>query len=80
MKFIIGENTSGVHWGWINYRGVIGIFYNSTWDAICAYAIFALLIVLSVIGLVTVLKWILFGFKPKEPEDPHKKWMRTGKM
>ena len=81
MRIIIGETVT--NWGrmeWTAYRGVIGIFYNTTWDGVCAYILLGVIIALSLIGLATVIKWAMFGRKNNEPEDPHKKWMRTGRM
>lgn len=78
MKIIIGE-TAWTRLEWRSYRGVIGLFYNSTLDGILAYAIFAIIAVLCVIGFITVLKWLSSEKKEEEPEDPHKKWMRTGR-
>ena len=77
MKFMIGEG------GWsylerVAYRGVIGLFYESTWEGVLAYLIFGLFCIFAVIGLVTVFKWIFSGKSKKE--DPHQKWLRTGKM
>ena len=77
MKIIIGE-TGWTRLEWNSYRGVIGLFYNSTLEGVLAYAIFAIIAVLCVIGLVTVVKWLTAERQPDEPEDPHKKWMRTG--
>lgn len=66
MKFIISEG------GWsmlerFTYRGAIGLFYESTLGGMLAYLIFAILIVLAAIGLVTVLKWLFTGRKKKRP-------------
>lgn len=77
MKFLIGEG------GWsylerLSYRGMIGLFYESTWDGVLAYIIFGLFCIFAVVGLVTILKTIFFG-RPKK-EDPGKKWLRTGKF
>ena len=64
MKFIINEG------GWsmlerFTYRGAIGLFYESTIGGMLAYLIFAILIALAAIGLVTVLKWLFTGRKKK---------------
>lgn len=77
MKFIMGED-------WINflerltYRGIIGIAYKSTLDGVLAYIIFGLVCLFAVIGVISTIKFIFFGRKKKE--DPHQKWLRTGKM
>lgn len=77
MKFIIGED-------WISfferlkYRGIIGIAYESTFDGVLAYIIFGLICLFAVIGVINTIKFIFFGRKKKE--DPHQKWLRTGKM
>lgn len=78
MKFIIGGEGG---WGWLEratYRGAIGIFYDDTLNGLLAYLIFGIISILTIIGLLTVLKWIFFGRKKKE--DPGKKWLRTGKF
>ncbi len=66
MKFIISEG------GWsmlerFTYRGAIGLFYESTLGGMLAYLIFAIIIALAAIGLVTVLKWLFTGRKKKRP-------------
>ncbi len=77
MKFIMGED-------WMNfldrltYRGIIGIAYESTLDGVLAYIIFGLICLFTVIGVISTIKFIFFGRKKKE--DPHQKWLRTGKM
>ena len=76
MKFMIGEGG----WNWLEratYRGGIGLYYNDTWGGVLTYLVFGIIMLLAVIGLISVLKWLLFGRKPKE--DPGKKWLRTGK-
>lgn len=77
MKFYIGEG------GWsylerLTYRGVIGLFYESTWEGVLAYIIFGLVCLFTVIGIISTLKFLFFGRKKKE--DPHQKWLRIGKM
>lgn len=67
MKFIMGE-------GWtamlerFSYRGVIGLFYNDTLGGVLTYLVFGIVAILAVIGLITVLKWLLFGKKKKDSE------------
>lgn len=64
MKFLIGEGG----WSWLEratYRGAIGLFYDSTWGGVLAYAIVAILCILAVIGLITVFSWI-FGRRGKK--------------
>lgn len=77
MKFLIGEG--GISYlERLTYRGVIGLFYESTLQGVLAYIIFGLFCIFAVIGLITVLKWLFVG-RPKK-EDPGKKWLRTGKF
>lgn len=77
MKFLIGEGG----WNWLeraSYRGGIGLYYDTTLGGVLTYLIFGLICLFTFIGIVTVLKFILFGKKTKE--DPGKKWLRTGKF
>lgn len=77
MKFILGGEGS---WEWLEriaYRGAIGIFYDDTLSGVLAFLIFAIVCILAVIGLITVLKRIFFGKRPKE--TPGERWMRTGR-
>lgn len=65
MKFLIGESG----WSWLEratYRGAIGLFYEDTLGGLLAYLIFCVVCILSLIGLWTVLKTILFGFPTKK--------------
>lgn len=76
MKFLIGEGG----WSWLEraaYRGAIGLFYDNTLSGILAYLIFALVCVLTVIGLFTVLKWMFT--RKKKKKDPGEEWLKTGK-
>lgn len=78
MKFIIGEGG----WSWLEriaYRGCIGIFYDSTWGGVLTYLIVGLICLFAVIGVISVLKWLIFG-KPKKNKDPYKEWIKSGKM
>jgi len=77
MKFLIGEGGMS-YLERLTYRGVIGLFYESTLEGLLAYIIFGLFCILAIIGLLTILKFIFFG-RPKK-EDPGKKWLRTGKF
>lgn len=77
MKFVITEDI----WerlGTIGYRGVIGIFWDSTPAGMLAYLIFGLTIFFAIIGILAILKKLLFGRKKKM--DPHEKWLKTGRM
>lgn len=77
MKFLIGEGGMS-YLERLSYRGVIGLFYDNTLTGILAYLIFGVICILTIIGFLTVLKWLFFGRRKKE--DPGKKWMRTGKL
>ncbi len=78
MKFIIGEGG----WSWLEratYRGGIGLFYNDTWGGLLAYAIFGILCILAIIGLITTITF-LFSRKGKKKMNSHEKWLKTGKL
>ncbi len=70
MKFLIGEGGES-YLERLTYRGIIGLLYENTWQAILAYIIFGLFCILAVIGLGTVLKWIFSGISKKSKS---KKW------
>ena len=81
MKFLIGEGG----WSWLEramYRGGIGLFYDSTWGGVLAYAIFAIVCILAVIGLITVISFLFSGTggKGKKKMSSHEKWIKTGKF
>ena len=78
MKFVIGGEGGLEYLERLAYGGVIGLFYKTTWQGVLAYIIFGLMVILSVIGLLTVIKWLVM--KPrKKKETTSEKWMRTGK-
>ncbi len=67
MQFIIGEGITD--WmTWARYRGAIGLFFDTTKGGILAYAIFGAFCFFAVIGLLTTVKWILFGGKKKKKD------------
>ncbi len=70
MKFLIGEGGES-YLERLTYRGIIGLLYETTWQAILAYIIFGLFCILAAIGLGTVLKWIFSGLTKKSRS---KKW------
>ncbi len=70
MKFLIGEGGES-YLEKLTYRGIIGLLYGTTWQAILAYIIFGLFCILAAIGLGTVLKWIFSGLTKKSKS---KKW------
>lgn len=80
MTFLIGEGG----WSWLEratYRGGIGFYYDSTWGGVLTYLVVGLICLFAIIGVICTLKFIfskIFGRKKKE--DPHQKWLRTGKM
>ena len=79
MKFIIGED--GMTWlSRFTYRGTIGLFYKTTWGGILTYLIFTIVCILAVIGLITVIAWIVTHKKKKKSKDPYTEWLKTGKM
>ena len=81
MIFLIGEDAWS-RWERAAFRGGIGMYYNSTWEGLVTYLIFGLFCLFAIIGIIVVVKFVvslLFGGK-KEKEDPHQKWLRTGKM
>lgn len=73
MEFVMGE-LLGI--------GAIGIMYTSDLGGIAAYAIVIIILLLTLIGLFTILKWI-FTRKRKNKrsseETPGQKWLRTGR-
>ena len=58
MKFIIGEDWETL-WERFEYRGCIGLFYNNTWEGVLAYIVVGLICLLAIIGIITVVKWLL---------------------
>lgn len=66
MKIIIGGETGWEYFERWAYDGVIGIFYKTTFQGLLAYLIFGIMIILSVIGLCTVIKWLIGGRKKKK--------------
>lgn len=67
MQFIIGEGITD--WmSWARYRGTIGLFFDTTTGGVLAYAIFSAFCLFAVIGLLTTLKWMLFGGKKKKKD------------
>ena len=66
MKFIIGGERGIQYLERLTYRGSIGIFYDTTFGGLAAYLIFAIVTILTVIGLYTVCKWLLGGRKKKK--------------
>ena len=79
MIFLIGEDA----WSRLEraaYRGGIGMYYNSTWGGLITYLIFGLICLFAIIGIIVTLKFITsMFFGKKKKEDPHQKWLRTGK-
>lgn len=57
MKFILFSESGWSYLERMTYRGVIGLFYNSTLAGIAAYLIFALFFILALIGAGTIIKW-----------------------
>lgn len=80
MTFLMGEGT----WDRLErvaYRGGIGFYYDSTLSGILTFIVVGLICLFTIIGIICTLKFIfsaIFGRKGKE--DPHQKWLRTGKM
>lgn len=65
MKFIFSES------GWafferMAYRGVIGLFYDSTLTGLLAYLIFFAVIGFAIIGLISTSKWLFTRKKKKK--------------
>ncbi|WP_130870361.1 hypothetical protein [Intestinimonas massiliensis (ex Afouda et al. 2020)] len=74
MKFIIGES------GWtylerLSYRGAIGIFFEDTLSGILTYLIFGLVCIFAIIGIITTIKFLLFGFHRK-PKSTYEIWQK----
>lgn len=82
MKFIIGEGALSVLER-LAYRGGIGLYFTNTLTGVLAYAIFGIVCILSLIGLFTVLGFLLSGgikSIKKWRETPGEYWRRTGRM
>lgn len=77
MKFIIGEDIL-TFLERLTYRGIIGIAYETKLQGVLAYAILIFIGLFAIIGIISTIKFIFFGRKKKE--DPHQKWLKTGKM
>lgn len=69
MEFIMGEFMS---------VGGIGLVYYNTWGFIFTHLIFFALVIFAVIGVISTLKFLIGGRKPKETAE--QKWIRTGKF
>lgn len=66
MKFIITESA----WTMIEnlqYRGVIGLFYDSTLTGLLAYIVLGLVCAFAIIGLFATVKWLFTRKKKKKP-------------
>lgn len=75
MRFIIGEGGLS-YLERIAYRGVIGIFFDSTWSGMLAYLIFGLICIFTVIGIIATIKGILTGFGRK-PKSTYEIWQKA---
>lgn len=64
---------------YINETGLggYGIIFGNVFGMILAHLLLITVALLSVIGLITVLRWL---FTRKKKMDPHEKWLKTGKM
>ena len=70
MRFLIGEG--GISYlERLAYRGVIGIFYESTFAGMLAFLIFGIICILAFIGLITVIKTMIFGFPQKNKKNDY---------
>ena len=80
MTFLMGEGT----WDWLEratYRGGIGFYYDSTLGGVLTFFVVGLICLFAIIGVICTLKFIFSAiFGQKKKEDPHQKWLRTGKM
>ena len=66
MKFIITERA----WTMLEnltYRGVIGLFYDSTLTGMLAYLLFGIICAFAIIGLFATVKWLFTRKKKKKP-------------
>ena len=59
--------------------GGIGFFYEDTIGAIQCFVVAGIIGILALIGLFTVIGFIIKAVKRKK-ETPEEKWMRTGRM
>lgn len=74
MRFIIGES------GWtylerLSYRGVIGIFFEDTLSGVLSYLIFGLICFFTIIGIISTIKFLLFGIHRK-PKSTYEIWQK----
>ena len=69
MRFIIGEDIWS-RFARYAYRGVIGIFYESTLGGVLAYLFLAIVTVMTIVGIITTVRWLMKRAKQKE----RKKW------
>ncbi len=77
MTFLYCE--SGMDWlERATYRGGVGFYYDTTLGGILTFIVVGLICLFTVIGIIATIKFLFFGRKKKE--DPHQKWLRTGKM
>lgn len=66
MRLVFGGESIG---GWFDRfvaRGMFGIAYDGTLTGILAFLIFIGVIILAGIGLVQVIKWIIWGLPDKK--------------
>lgn len=66
MKIILGGESWGGYLDRFVARGMFGIAYDGTITGILAFLIFAGVIVLAGIGLVQVIKWLIWGLPDKK--------------
>ncbi|MCI8593753.1 MAG: hypothetical protein HFF09_00670 [Oscillospiraceae bacterium] len=62
MKFIFGEGFEALLYRYAA-RGMIGFVWDGTLGAIGAFIISLIIVILAVVGLITIIKRLLFGRK-----------------
>lgn len=58
--------------------GTIGFVYYSIGGWFLAHILFFAMVILSIVGAITTIKWLCN--RKNRKMDPHEKWLRTGKM
>lgn len=71
MEFIMGD-VFGV--------GMVGWMYYDMTGYLIARLLFGGMAILSIVGLVTIVGFIIRAIKGRKKETPGEKWLRTGRM
>lgn len=66
MRLMFGGESIGGYIDRFVARGMYGIAYDNTFSGVLAFLIFIAVIILAGIGLVQVIKWIIWGLPTKK--------------